>query len=123
MKKLFSNKTNNTISKKETVSKKKTIRKICSFLSTFVVCCSVCALTAFADGGTEITEPLTKLNDLMFAIFRIIGIALAGYSIYEFATSLKSHDGAQKNMAILGIVSGLIIIFIKEILQLIGVSV
>ena len=99
-----------------------TKKAVIGFL-TFVIACICTSTVVVAAGGEEVIEPMTKFTDFLFAIFRIIGIAITGYGIFEFATAVRSHDGAQKVTAAASIASGLIIIFIKEILQLIGIDV
>ncbi|MDE5985363.1 MAG: hypothetical protein K2H13_08935 [Eubacterium sp.] len=99
---------------------KKYIKNCIAFTTAFLATLSVFTMTAFAD---VVTDPLNKTNDLLFGILRTVGIGITGYNFFELSAAIKSHDGAQKAQAFLGIASGLIIVFIKEILGIIGVSV
>lgn len=96
------------------------IQKCIAFMTAFLATLSFFIITAFAD---VVTDPLNKTNDILFGILRTIGIGITGWSLFEFAMAIKSHDGAQKIQSFAGIAAGLIVIFIKEILGLIGVSV
>lgn len=80
------------------------------------------AIPAFA-AGDDVTNVLTNLSNLMFTIIRLVGIVISGFSLFQFATAMKSHDGAQKANSGLGLAAGLLIIFAKEILQSIGVPI
>lgn len=101
------------------IKSNKAVKNIAVFAATFAVAVTMFAVPAYAD---EVTTPLTNAVNLMFTIFRIVGVGVTGFSIFELATAIKSHDGSQRNMAFLGIASGLLITFIKEVLTLIGVS-
>lgn len=101
------------------IKSNKAIKKSAAFAVTFVFALTMFAVPAYAD---SVTTPLTNAVNLMFTIFRIVGVGVTGFSIFELATAIKSHDGSQRNMAFLGIASGLLITFIKEVLTLIGVS-
>ena len=96
------------------------IQKCIVFMTAFLATLSLFTLTAFAD---VVTDPLNKTNNLLFGVLRTIGIGLTGYSIFELSMAIKSHDGAQKAQAFIVIAAGLIVVFIKEILVLIGVNV
>lgn len=100
------------------------IKKAAATLVAVIFCLMLFAVSAFAEGeGNAVTQPLINFTALMFTIIRLVGIALGAFSIVQFATALKSHDGAQKVQAGLGIAAGLMIIFAKEILELIGVPI
>ena len=74
-------------------------------------------MTAFADG-----DPLTVVNNLstfIFGLIRAIGIILLGWGIVQVGLSLQSHDPSQRSNGILTIAGGIIIVFTKEILDLI----
>lgn len=99
----------------------KKAKKTVTCLVAVFICLTLCAVPVFA-AGDGVTDPMNKAVDLLFAIFRIVGVAISGYGIFEFATAMKSHDGAQKNTSLLSIASGLLIVFMKEILAFVGVS-
>lgn len=88
--------------------------------TTATVLCLLCATPVFA--ASEVETTMNTVVTFFFGILRIVGIGILGYSLFEFATAIKSHDGAQRAQSILGIAAGLIIVFIREILELIGIS-
>lgn len=101
---------------------KKFGQKAISAITTAAAICTLCAVPVFASDGGGVLSPMTNLVDLIFSIIRIIGAGVTGWGIFELATAIRSHDGAQKGQAIAGIAGGLLIIFAREILQFIGVS-
>lgn len=97
------------------------MQKFSLFITTLFIAVFMIALPVYADGAGVI-DPAKKTVELLFSLLRVVGVGVAGYSFFELATAIKGHDGAQRVQAIVGIVSGLIIVFIKEILALIGVN-
>ena len=71
-----------------------------------------------ADGGAALTA-VNKLSDFIFALIRAIGLILLGYGILQVGLSFQSHDPSQRSNGILTIAGGIIIVFTKEILELI----
>lgn len=68
------------------------------------------------------SDPLTVINnlrDFIFLLFRTVGTILVGYGIFQIGMSLKTHDPSQKSDGLFFFAGGLIIMFIKEILDLI----
>lgn len=99
------------------------VKKAAAYAVVFVLCFLLFAVPASAadgDGG-DVTTVMSNFTNLMFTVLRLVGICLAAFSVFQFASALKSHDGAQKAQAGLGIAAGLLIIFVKEVLMLIGV--
>ena len=75
------------------------------------------SVTAFAAG-----DPITVVNnlsDFIFGLIRAIGMILLGFGILQVGLSFKSHDPSQRANGILTLVGGIIITFVKEILNLI----
>lgn len=67
------------------------------------------------------SDPLTVINnlkDFIFVLFRAIGTILVGYGIFQIGMSLKTHDPSQKSDGLFFFAGGLLIMFIKEILDL-----
>lgn len=58
-------------------------------------------------------EPMTKLVGVVLNIFMALGIVLIAFGIFNFVTSLDSHDNAQKIRAGLMIGGGALLIAIK----------
>lgn len=67
-------------------------------------------------------EPLEVINNLstfMFSIIRSVGMILSGWGIVQIGTSLKSHDATQRASGIWCLVGGVLIMFAKEVLNMI----
>ena len=76
------------------------------------------ATPAAATGG----DPLTVVNNLsefIFSLIRAIGLILLGFGIVQIGLSLKGHDPSQRANGFMTLAGGVIIMFSKEILDLI----
>ena len=71
-----------------------------------------------ADGGAALAA-VNNLSTFIFALIRAIGLILLGYGILQVGLSFQSHDPSQRSNGILTIAGGIIIVFTKEILDLI----
>ena len=102
-------------------SKKKNevIRKI--YLSMVVTLIAMIPIVACADDGP--LEVVNKMSIFIFSLIRAIGIILLGLGIMQVGLSFKSHDPSQRANGFLTLAGGIVIVFTKEILTLIGVSV
>ncbi|MBQ9346922.1 MAG: glutamyl-tRNA amidotransferase [Oscillibacter sp.] len=86
---------------------------------------AVMTVPAFATSGGGTTtggDALTAVNNLstfIFSLIRAVGIILLGYGILQVGLSFQSHDPSQRSNGILTIAGGIIIVFTKEILDLI----
>ncbi len=72
--------------------------------------------TAYAD------DPLTVVNNLsefIFSLIRAIGVIILGFGIVQVGMSLKSHDPSQRANGFLTLAGGVIIMFAREILNMI----
>ena len=79
---------------------------------------SLC-ITAFAANGGDPLQVVNNLSDFIFGLIRAIGMILLGFGILQVGLSFKSHDPSQRANGILTLVGGIIITFVKEILNLI----
>ena len=73
-------------------------------------------------GGTAGGDALTAVNNLstfIFSLIRAIGLILLGYGILQVGLSFQSHDPSQRSNGILTIAGGIVIVFTKQILDLI----
>ena len=70
------------------------------------------------DGGAALAA-VNNLSTFIFALIRAIGLILLGYGILQVGLSFQSHDPSQRSNGILTIAGGIIIVFTKEILELI----
>lgn len=71
-----------------------------------------------AEGG----DPLTVVNNFsnfIFSIIRAVGMIMLGFGIVQIGLSLKSHDPSQRSNGLLAFAGGLMIVFAKEILNII----
>ena len=72
--------------------------------------------------GTATNEALAAVENLstfIFSLIRAVGLILLGYGILQVGLSFQSHDPSQRSNGILTIAGGIIIVFTKEILDLI----
>lgn len=99
----------------------KKAKKTVTCLVAVFVCLTLCAVPVFA-AGDGISDPLKRAMDVLFTILRIVGVGIAGWSFAELGIAIKSHDGAQKATAALGIAGGLIIALSKTLLEFIGIT-
>lgn len=97
----------------------KAIRKIYAGMVLSLALSAVLAIAALAEGSDPISI-LTNLNDLIFSVVRLVGILGALWGVVQLGMSFSAHDPSQRLQGILTLVGGLLIIFAKEILQLIG---
>ena len=74
-------------------------------------------MPAFADGDP--LQVVNNLSDFVFSLIRAIGLILLGFGIVQIGLSLKSHDPSQRANGFLTLAGGVIIMFAKEILDLI----
>lgn len=93
------------------------IRRGYTYFAAAVLAMAVMTVPAFADG-----DPLgviNNLSDFVFGLIRAIGIILAGWGIVQVGISIQSHDPSQRSNGFLTLAGGIIIMFAKEILNLI----
>ena len=84
---------------------------------TMVVSFVVGACTCYAAG-----DPISTVNNLsnfIFSLIRAIGLILLGLGIMQVGLSFKSHDPSQRSNGFLTVAGGIIIVFTKEILNMI----
>ncbi len=106
---------------KKTTKLNITIRRAVTLVVSVLLILTVTILPVFAEGD-GVTDSLTKFNNLLFAIVRLIGVSICTFGGVEFAMSMQSHDGGQKSRGITIFAAGLVVFFIKEILTVLGVS-
>lgn len=106
---------------KKITNKNQKIQVIARTLSIFLVLLAMFAIPAFASGGS-VESSLKSFANLIFTIVRIVGVIMTLWGAVEFAQSVAQHDGAAKFRGAMVFVAGLIIVFAKEILAAIGVT-
>lgn len=88
----------------------------------FAIYCALVLVFAFAVPALADGDPLQVINNLstfIFSLIRAIGLILLGFGIVQIGLSLKSHDPSQRANGFLTLAGGVIIMFAKEILDLI----
>ena len=88
----------------------------------FPIYCALVLVFAFAVPALADGDPLQVINNLstfIFSLIRAIGLILLGFGIVQIGLSLKSHDPSQRANGFLTLAGGVIIMFSKEILDLI----
>lgn len=88
----------------------------------FAIYCALVLVFAFAMPALADGDPLQVINNLstfIFSLIRAIGLILLGFGIVQIGLSLKSHDPSQRANGFLTLAGGVIIMFSKEILDLI----
>lgn len=78
-----------------------------------------CTMTAFAAGPEE---SLTLFSDLLMRIVRIVGFIVIIISSVFLSAAVQEHNGSQRNVSILGFVSGLILFFLEQLLAAVNIS-
>lgn len=98
--------------------KGKSISKRCRVAALLLIMTVIFTIPAYADG-----DPIAVVNNFanyFFLLMRAAGAVFAGYGLLQVGMSLQSHDPSQRSQGFLCVVSGLIVIFAKEILTAIG---
>lgn len=65
-------------------------------------------------------DSLTSLQTVMFSVTRIVGGLVTLFGFIMLGVSLPTHDPSQRSMGFLSVAGGLVIVFAKEILEIIG---
>jgi len=79
-------------------------------------------LSALGPAALAADDPIGVVNNLstlIFGLIRAIGLILLGFGVVQVGLSLKSHDPSQRANGFLTLAGGIIIMFTKEILDLI----
>lgn len=89
-----------------------------AFIVSLAIVVTLCVPgIAFADG-----DPLAAVNNLstfIFGLIRAIGLIILGFGVVQVGLSLKSHDPSQRANGFLTVAGGVVIVFAKEILDII----
>ena len=82
-----------------------------------IVLAAMCAMPALAEDNP--VNVINNLSTFMFSVIRAIGLILLGFGIVQIGLSLKGHDPSQRANGFMTLAGGVIIMFSKEILDLI----
>ncbi len=94
-------------------SKTKKILLVTAAMAVFLLSTT----TAFATNDP--LQVVNNLSDFIFSMIRAIGVILLGFGIVQIGMSLKSHDPSQRSNGFLTFFGGVVIMFAREILNLI----
>lgn len=94
---------------------KKTKRGYICFAAA-VMAMAVMAAPVFAADPLGV---INNLSDFIFGLIRAVGIIIAGWGVVQVGISIQSHDPSQRSNGFLTLAGGIIIMFAKEILNLI----
>lgn len=95
--------------------------KVCIFALIGIGLMALFPTLVFA--AEEANDPIKVVNNLsnfIFQLTRVLGGIIAGYAIVQIGLSFSSHDPSQRTNGFLFFVGGVIIMFAKEILDLIS---
>ena len=79
-----------------------------------------CTIAFAAEGDTDAIAAMNRLVDFLYGLTRIIGGIMALFGIVQFGLSFAQHDPSQRVQGAMFIIGGVIILFAKEIIGLIG---
>ena len=74
--------------------------------------------TVFATDDT--ISVINNLSDFIFSITRVIGMIIVGYAVVQIGLAFPSHDASQRVNGFLFLAGGVIIMFAKEIVNMIA---
>lgn len=83
---------------------------IVALLTAFFICVPVYA--------EEITAKLNNLNSLILNIISGVGAIVLGWGVFELAMAYQQHDSSQQTVGLKKIVSGLMMVFVAQIVNL-----
>ena len=86
---------------------------------TLVLTMSAVPALAANNVTNDALAAVSNLSNFLFSLIRAVGLILLGYGILQVGLSFQSHDPSQRSNGILTIAGGIIIVFTKEILDLI----
>lgn len=84
-----------------------------------MLCLSGTTVSAFAAQATDPVAAVSNFSNLLFSIIRAVGIIIAGWGIVQVGLSMQTHDASQRSNGVLCVLGGIIIIFTKEIINVI----
>ena len=111
-------------------NRKKLLRKTIVMMVTIFMMSlmAVPAMASDVDGSTvestvsadDVLKPINNLNELLYGIARGLGIATAIFGGIMLGMSMSSHDTGQRITGVAALVGGIIMIFLKQIINFIA---
>ena len=87
---------------------------------TLVLLIPAPVLAATTDAPTFIESGFGTVNDLIFLSLRLVGIGFTALAVYHLAIGIYHQDATHRVQSLTGIVSGLMMLFAKELIGLIA---
>lgn len=118
----------NQITKREKMNMKKMknkrnsrLLKMSMTVGSLFLCLSNVVLATETNGtfGSQPLEVINNLSEFIFGIIRVVGMIVTGFGVLQLGLSINSHDSTQRSNGFLAIAGGVVIIFTKEIINLI----
>ena len=94
-------------------------RAKCAYAMLAAIALTVMLTVCPALAAGDALAAVNNLSTFIFSLIRAVGLILLGYGILQVGLSFQSHDPSQRSNGILTIAGGIIIVFTKEILDLI----
>lgn len=96
----------------------KNVRK---FVACLLVMTSffICTNMVYATTSTDPLSVINNLTNFMHSLIKAIGVIILLWGIVNIGMSLKSHDPSQRANGFMTLAGGIIIMFAKEILDII----
>ena len=90
-------------------------------VGSLFLCLSNVVLATETNGtfGSQPLEVINNLSEFIFGIIRVVGMIVTGFGVLQLGLSINSHDSTQRSNGFLAIAGGVVIIFTKEIINLI----
>ena len=80
------------------------------WVAAFMIVMTIFAVTSFATNTEAVTQPLSRLNDIIFAILKMVGIALIAFGVLQLGLSFRSQNTEQRSNGLLSVVGGVIVL-------------
>lgn len=65
-----------------------------------------------------VTGKINALNELVLGIITAAGVIVLAWGIFEFASAYQSHDTAQQTASLKKVISGIIMVFASQIIDM-----
>lgn len=90
-------------------------KKLALIMGAIMLC--LCLCPAYA--ATDALGAVNNIATLLFSISRVLGVIFLIWGIVQLALAVQQHDPSQRSNAILSLVGGILVFFVKEIIDLI----
>lgn len=105
------------------IKKSKRLITVLMTVVSLFLCLSNVVLATESNGsttfGSQPLEVIKNLSEFIFGIIRVVGMIVTGFGVLQLGLSINSHDSTQRSNGFLAIAGGVVIIFTKEIINLI----